>query len=68
MSTKQHRVARCRRKTARGNLYPTAEHAADAAARMNRKPGVSGRIRPFACVVCGWWHIGRALGADRRRR
>lgn len=62
----------CRDKTRVGNSYANEDEARVACARLNgkraalaveRKP-----IRPFLCLECGRWHIGKAgIGGDYRR-
>lgn len=49
---------RCEAKTAKGNLYPSAECAGRAASDMSRKTGQ--RIVAYVCPVCGGHHVGKS--------
>lgn len=54
-----HAARKCAEKTSRGNVYETFASALDSAIHMSWTRG--GQIIPFACKVCGKFHVGSWL-------
>ena len=63
MSRRRREIAEriCRAKTARRNVYASAELGALAVVRIQRNNTDVGarRLKAFHCPVCDQWHIGK---------
>ena len=53
----------CRRKTEAGHVYDTEEAAAIQAGLIRQYRAAD--VRPFFCLVCGYYHIGKPPSENR---